>query len=332
LAPAGKRHVASPRVLLVLGKDSANVDEYWLASGAISEVVRLERAVPSGLRFGNRLLGLGLDSVALALKAVVLRKGGRYLAANPWIAVALRLLGVRDIAVTGLYASPGSRSFRVLRQFLKDAVVVTTVQIEADAWNDAGGRAAPVLYGNNFGYPRRLTESPTTLTIFIGGSSDRDSIFIETLEKELMSGESPVFTSLIVVANDQPSITTNDFASVEHTGYVSAQRFGELLASSDVVILPLRPNGRAAGHMVTVGALEAGVPVLTTTSRGMEGYVDGTYVQYLNPELPLLPQASKLAALGLRERANITEFWQTQFSRGAYVNRVARALSELDTA
>ena len=321
---------ADARVLLVLGRDSSKVDQYWLASGAVSEVVRLENAVPSGLRFGNRILGLGVDSVALALKAVVLRKGRRYLAANPWIAVALRLLGVRDIAITGLYASPGSRSFAVLRRFLGDAAVVTTVQIEADAWNEAGGRAAPVLYGNTFGYSPRSSDDPRTLTIFIGGSSDRDAAVIATLERELLEGQPSVFTSLIVVANDQPSFVATEFVSVEHTGYVSAARFGELLSSSDVVVLPLRPNGRAAGHMVTVGALEAGVPVLTTSSNGMEGYVDGRYVKYLVDDLPMLSQASELAALGLRERANIVEHWRAVFSRGAYVKRVAHALMELD--
>ena len=277
-------------------------------------------------------MGLGLDSAALALKAVALRKGGRYLAANPWIAVALRLLGIKDIAVTGIYATPGSRSFRVLRRFLADAAVVTTVKIEADAWTESGGRAVPVLYGNDFGYSRRDGDCRETLTIFIGGSSDRDAVVIELLEQELLAGQPDVFTSLIVVANDQPSVTRNEFASIEHTGYVSAARFGELLSSSDVAVLPIKANGRAAGHMVTVGALEAGVPVLTTTSTGMDGYVDGTFVRYLDSELPLMHQIAEHAEFGTKNRQRIVEHWQGEFSRGAYVGRVARALGQLDDA
>jgi hypothetical protein len=308
------------------------VDRHWLASGAVDDVVRLHHAAPSGLRFGSRLLGLGLDSATLAFKAIILRKGGRYLAANPWIAVALRLLGAKDIAVTGLYASPGSKSFRILRRFLKDAIVITTVQIEADAWNNAGGRATPVLYGNDFGYVRKDPTATGTLTIFVGGSSDRDATVIKALEQELLDGRPSVFTSLIVVANDQPSLKSTAHASVEHTGYVSAIRFGQLVSSSDIVVLPLKAAGRAAGHMVTVGALEAGLPVLTTASSGMTGYVDGEVVKYLDTDAPLLPQVAAHAAYGRSNRTQIVDLWERQFSRSAYVNRVARALAQRDHA
>jgi hypothetical protein len=320
----------APRVLLVLGRDTANVDQLWLDSGTVSEVVRLRSAAPSGYRFGSRVLGLGLDSALLALKATATRKGRRYLAANPWIAVAARLLGARDLAITGLYATPGTRSFTLLRKFLANASIITTVNVEADAWNQAGGRALPVLYGNNFDYPKRSEAAHDSLVIFVGGSSDRDAAMIQKLEQEVLTADRQFHVTVIVVANDQPSIVSMTYGSIEHTGYVSAKKFGELLSTADIAFLPLASNGRAAGHMVTVGALEVGVPVLTTRSEGMTGYVDGTYVKYLDTETSIIQQASALSEFGRLNRTQIVRHWQEEFSRGAYVGRVTQALTALD--
>jgi hypothetical protein len=320
----------APRILLVLGRDTSNVDQLWLESGAISEVVRLKSAAPSGYRFGSRVLGLGLDSALLALKAIATGKGRRYLAANPWIAVAARLLGATDLAITGLYATPGTRSFKLLRKFLANASVVTTVSVEAEAWNDAGGRALPVLYGNNFDYPKRSEATHDSLVIFVGGSSDRDAGMIQRLEQEVLSTDRQFHVTVIVVANDRPSVVSTTNGLVEHTGYVSSKKFGDLLSTADVAFLPLTSNGRAAGHMVTVGALESGLPVFTTEAVGMDGYVDGRFVQYLDSKETIVSQASALAASGLRERKQIIKHWQDNFSRRAYVTRVAHALTTLD--
>jgi hypothetical protein len=320
----------APRILLVLGRDTSNVDQLWLDSGAISEVVRLKSAAPSGYRFGSRVLGLGLDSALLALKAIATGKGQRYLAANPWIAVAARLLGARDLAITGLYATAGTRSFQLLRKFLANASIVTTVNVEAEAWNNAGGRALPVLYGNNFDYPKRSAATHDSLVIFVGGSSDRDAAMTQRLEQEVLSADRQFHVTVIVVANDEPSVVSTTNGSIEHTGYVSAKKFGELLSTADVAFLPLTSNGRAAGHMVTVGALEAGVPVLTTRSEGMSGYVDGTYVKYLDAETSIIQQASALSEVGRQDRTQIVRYWKEQFSRGAYVGRVTQALTALD--
>ena len=95
-----------------MGRDDDR-DAAWLQNGRVRRIIRLRSATPSGRRRGSRAIGLGIDSLLLALKAVITTGSGPFLAANPWTAVALRLLGRRHIAVTGLYAVPGTRSYDV---------------------------------------------------------------------------------------------------------------------------------------------------------------------------------------------------------------------------
>lgn len=318
--------MTSRRTLLVLGK-RADSDQLWIDSGFVRSIVRFENAAPSGYRAGSRLLGLGLDSAVLALK--VLFRRGPFLALNPWIAVALRMLGKKDVSVVGIYAEPGSRNFRLLRRILGDSSVITMVDAEATAWVEAGGRARPVLYGNTFGYPRATERTSDEFTIFVGGMSDRGAEILARLEQELKLDASP--HRLVVVSAEPPSVWSRpDGASITRTGYVSAHQFGALMSDADIVFLPLKQGTRAAGHMVTVGALELGIPVATTVTSAMQGYVDGDAVSEVDLGLPILPQLLARADRTVERREQIISFWNNRFSRRSFVDRVGRALTELD--
>jgi hypothetical protein len=321
-----KPQIAREYAYVALGKSSVANTQPWLESGFVVRVVRLSWAAPSGRRLGSRMLGLGVDSIAIAIKVIAMRVQEPVLAANPWVGAALRFLGRRDVSVTGIYASPGSRSHRLLRVALKESPVITTVDLEASAWVDSGGRAVAVRYGNSFDYPFRTEGDSTVLRVFVGGSSDRDSVVVELLEQEVMASESPVL--LTVIAGGESSTWSNARSTIERLGWVTNEEFGRRLAASDVVFLPLERGQRAAGHMVTVGALEAGVPVVTTRSEGMNGYVDGEFVSFGDADRAILPQ--------LEERARRTDpravraYWAEVFSLRAYISRVGAALRALD--
>ena len=313
--------------LVVLGRATESKERAWREGLGLVRTVRLTGAAPSGSRFGSRALGLGLDSALVALKALAVGARSPFLATNPWIAVALKATLRRRVAVTGIYAVAGSRSFKMLRLVLRDSPVVTTVRVEAEAWTAAGGRAVPVVYGNTFGYPESRDRGDDVLHIFVGGSSDRDTDAIDQLEREIRSNSAPI--ALTVVGNEDPSSWSEGNRRIEHTGRVSPDRFGNLLSKADVVFLPLVPSDRAAGHMVTVGALESGLRVLTSDTIGMTGYVDGRYVRPLKPGEPLLAQLEALADRTDEGRAEARDFWRETFSVDAYVARVRGALRAL---
>ncbi|MGZ3304081.1 MAG: glycosyltransferase family 4 protein, partial [Isosphaeraceae bacterium] len=239
----------------------------------------------------------------------------------------LRLLGRRDVAVTGIFAIPGSRSHRILLRLLRSLPVVTLSSSEAESWSAWGGRAKAVTYGNTFGYPSRHESDEPLLRVFIGGSSDRDQDAIASLEREVRASDLAV--RLTVVDGSPPGHWFQGLSEITHTGYVDSVEFGNLIAASDVVVLPLRENNRAAGHMVLIGALEAGVPVLISRTSGVAEYIDGTWVKALDPCLPILTQAQRHAATAGAASASIREYWQSRFSLEAYVGRVGSALREL---
>jgi hypothetical protein len=308
-----------PMIFVSLGRGVPENDELWQSSRFIRKVVRFQSAAPSGRRAGSRALGLGLDSALVALKVVAGRHRGPFLAVNPWVAVALRMVGKCDVRVTGVYAQEGSRSFRALRRLLGNSHVVTTVKVEAEAWNGAGGNALEVLYGNTFRYPKYAPSSSDALRIFVGGSSDRDHRAIARLEAEVRSSPFPV--SLVIASGEAPSTWKSGSVSIERSGRVSAARFGEMVADSDVVYLPLINSGRAAGHMVTVGALESGVCVVTSSSSGMDGYIDGKFVTALDEEEAVLPQLKRAAEVTRLRHKEIAGVWTTRFSLSAYIER-----------
>ena len=196
--------------------------------------------------------------------------------------------------------------------------------------NASGGRAVAVLYGNTYGYPpRRPTEAPET-RVFIGGASDRDGALITSLEAEVRSTEAAV--RLTIVDGGTPDHWSRGPSEIRRPGYVSAQTFGRLVSESDVVVLPLKDSGRSAGHMVLVGALEAGVPVLVSRARGIQEYIDGQWVRTWEQDKPLLPQIIAYAAERSGDSERIRHYWHQTFSLPAYVERVGGALDESSRA
>jgi hypothetical protein len=324
-----ERARSTGRLLFVsLGEGMSTHDDLWRSSGFVRDVVRFKAAAPSGKRRGSRALGLGVDSAIVALKVTAGGNRGPYLAVNPWVGAALKLMGKRHVSVTGIYAAEGTRSFRILRAVLRESPVLTTVGFEADAWNRSGGRAKSILYGTTFGYPRHVPKDDGVLRIFVGGSSDRDSELVQRLEQEVASSKGAVH--LVVVADEEPSFWENSTSKVEHTGRLDATDFGIRMSRCDVVFLPVLNSGRAAGHMVTVGALETGIPVVSAISRSMDGYVDGEYVRNVVEGAPLLPQLASAAEIGRLHAASIHQRWVDQFSLEAYIRRVGDALAVIN--
>ncbi|OZE34087.1 MULTISPECIES: glycosyltransferase [unclassified Rhodococcus (in: high G+C Gram-positive bacteria)] len=311
--------------LLALGRGSDRVDEAWARSGQVTSIVRFERAAPSGVRFGKRVFGIAVDSLLLASKARLRHRNERFLCANPWIAVALRAVGLSAHAVTGLYAVPGTNSWKLLRRSLRNTPIVTTAEIEAEQWVDQGGKATAVLYGNTFKYPvaARSSEVPT---IFIGGTSDRDADLIDSLIDEVRSDTQNV--RLLVADGSGARIWTGEQAEIEHFGRVSSEEFGRIMSTSSVVFLPILNKPRASGHMVCVGALECGLPVVSSECTGMDGYVDGEFVTYLDPMTSIVTQLIERAAES-PDSLQIIEFWEDNFSLNAYVGRVLAAVDKL---
>ncbi|WP_459790632.1 glycosyltransferase [Arthrobacter sp. AD-310] len=278
----------------------------------------------TGKRLNNRMLGIGLDSLLLALRTLHPKIRGPYLANNPWIAAALRVTGRKNFAVTGIYAEPDSRSWKVLQKLIGKASVITLSESEADAWNADGGHAQAVLYGNTFGYPPKAASE--MFHIFVGGSSDRDQALIDALEGEVLASADAVRLTLAVGGEDGIKQALGNI--VYRPGYIDQDRFGALLSSASVVFLPLRSGIRAAGHMVLVGALECGVPVMISPTEGVREYLQGSAVSAVDVRKPLLPQLQALAADARNSETELRRLWEEKFSLEAYTKRVSSVLSE----
>lgn len=309
--------------LLALGPSDGSSDEVWLGGSLISRVIRYEAASVSGKRFGSRILGIGWDSFLLAVKT--LRPGikGPYLANNPWIGAALRVTGRTNFAVTGVYAEPNSRSWKLLRGLIGSAPVVTLSESEAGPWNESGGRAEAVLYGNYFGYPSKAGRD-AVFHVFVGGSSDRDPFALRKLENEVLDSKHPV---MLTLATGEPAAEqTRGVNVIRRPGPLNQQEFGELLSTASVVFLPLKDGTRAAGHMVLVGAMESGVPTAITPSGGILEYIQGPGISKCDSSIPILPQLMDIGERGRNREEEIREYWQNNFSLSAYMSRVEDAL------
>lgn len=270
-------------------------------------------------------MGIGLDSLVLAVRTLHPSVKGPYLANNPWIGAALRLTGRNDFVVTGIYAEPASRSWQVLRRLVGDAPVIALSESETRPWNSAGGRAQAVLYGNSFGYPPR--NESKDLHIFVGGTSDRDPRVVEALQAEVLSSDAPVRLTL---AMGEPAGEIRSGANIiRRPGYLTPHEFGTLLSTATVAFLPIREGTRAAGHMVLVGALESGIPVGITSSQGMKEYPVGPAVEELDVNLPLIPQLRRLSDAMIDQGPAVRRLWSERFSLAAYVKRVEKILESL---
>lgn len=310
--------------LLALGPASPRSDYEWLSHPRIRTIFQHRPAAPTGKRFGSRILGIGLDSLILALRTLSPSVHGPYVANNPWIGAALRLTGRNNFVVTGIYAEPSSPSWKVLRRLIGDARVIALSESETAPWNAAGGCAQAVLYGNSFGYPQK--NAPDYLHIFVGGTSDRDPEIIQSLEDEVLASSTAVHLTL--ATGEQAGETRRGENVVKRPGYLSQREFGQLLSTASVVFLPIAQGTRAAGHMVLVGALESGIAVGVTPSEGMREYVIGPAVALCDPERPVLPQLRELAEASYSKQDEIREFWANTFSLKSYVARVGELLDQ----
>jgi hypothetical protein len=312
----------------VLGRHYEGIDDSaWRDAAFIQDVLRLASIAPTGRRFGRRALGLGVDAARLAIRARISISTRRaVLAANPWIGVAFLALGYRHVAVIGIYAPPQSRSFSTLRRHLGSAPVVTTARIEADAWNAAGGRARHILFGSSFGYPPAPDGGGDVLRIFIGGTSDRDPALVAQLTAEALAAPTPV--EVLIADGSKPREIRNGDNRVRHCGYLTDHEFGERLSVSQVAYLPLQESARAAGHMVAVGALESGVPVVTTATTGMAEYMDGHFIRATQGD-DALSQLRDVARQFEFCHEAVRAYWRSHFSLSAYIQRVGDALAEL---
>lgn len=311
--------------LLAIGPANPSADSVWLESPKICRVIRQPSSAVAGKRLGSRVLGIALDSLLLALRTLAPGVKGPYLANNPWIGAALRITGRKNFVVTGIYAEPSSRSWKLLRKLIGRAPVVTLSKSEVGPWNAEGGNASAVLYGNSFGYPPK--QSADELHIFVGGTSDRDLGLIQRLENEVLASATPV--RLTLAMGGLPAETSAGGNVVSRPGILSQREFGALLSTASVVFLPLVNGTRAAGHMVMVGAIEIGIPVSVTSSEGMAEYVIGPAINLCDRELPLLPQLLSLSQRSSGYESSTRDFWQRVFSLNAYVGRVDGVLESL---
>lgn len=303
---------------------SVDAEESWLSHPEVTRVVNFRHASPMGTRFGKRALGLGIDALIVAVKAVTLRRKTEYLATNPWIALVLRMLTFQPVSVTGLYSVPGQLHWSLFSLLLRKSRVVTQSTIESENWNAEGRQAISVLYGNQFDYPQRTTESlRKQFRIFIGGSSDRNHSLIDSIEAEVLSSGRNI--DLTIATGGKPQTQQMGVSKSTRLGVVSQHVFGQYLADADCVLLPLTPSARSAGHMILVGALQTGTPVVVTGGDGMDGYIDGTFVHELTEEELTLKRLESIVESG-PTRLETVQFWEHKFSRFAYQRRVIDAL------
>lgn len=310
-------------ILAILGSGDPSVDLGWKSEPFIDRVVRFRKATPDGLRCGSRILGLGLDSLIVALRARP--RGNKFIASNPWVAAALRCLGARNVVVLGLYAQPGTRSWRVLRSLLGKSTVIAVLDSERASWNAEGGRALFVHYGTNFPYGAPSAKVGERLSIFIGGTSDRDLVIVDRLRQEVLESIRP--TSLILaLGGAHNEIVRGENRITEHSR-LAQPAFGDAMATADIVLLPLQTKLRSSGHSVAVGALQLGLPVATTDSPGMQGYIDGDFIRTIDPSQDLLPQLRKQVDEMANRTQDILKYWESRHSMGAYLRAVRTALA-----
>ncbi|MDT0168125.1 glycosyltransferase [Pseudarthrobacter sp. BRE9] len=162
--------------------------------------------------------------------------------------------------------------------------------------------------------------------IFVGGSSDRDEVLMSRLEREVLQAESGVRLTLAV--GGEPGLTEVNGNAVHRPGLLSQAEFGELLSTASVAFIPIRNGIRAAGHMVMVGALECGIPVLISPAQGVREYILGPAIDALTVEGDILPQLRTLAADPRNGSAQVKTFWQDVYSLEAYTRRVAHVLAD----
>jgi glycosyltransferase involved in cell wall biosynthesis len=314
--------------VLDLGPEPAEGVERWNGDARVSSVIRIVDPAPTGRRFGSRAFGLGLDALRVALRARYRGISEPVIAMNPWTSVAARLLGFRNVATVGLYAVEGGRSWMLLRRVIGTRPVVTLSEHEATRWRSSGGCADAVKYGSTFadagvsaGLRNRTKGGP--LSIFIGGSSDRDAAAVDDLIATVRATKDDSVRLVVATGGAESS----DAGNVRRVGDVPQHVFSRLIEESDIVYLPLADNGRAAGHMVLVEALQRGKPVVATWVAGMNEYFDDRHV--VRAQAELLTQLRDLADSFAGQASQIREYWLENHSSQAFGQRILDALDGL---
>jgi hypothetical protein len=216
----------------------------------------------------------------------------------------------------------------MLRRILGSAPVVTLSEVEAGNWRDAGGRAVAVRYGATLGYPaRRAPLDPHRVRVFVGGASDRDLVLLQNVISEAEEQQAPLdFVLCIGQVDLDPALAM--LGRVEQHRGVPQAEFGRLLSTCDVAFLPLEDTDRAAGHMVAVGALESGVPVVASPTAGMHDFFE-LYGVYEALPHGVVGQLLSVGLDGRDDAERLRQEWSGQVSRRAYADRVARAFRSL---
>jgi len=310
--------------IISLGPMAPGSRQAWSSALEGLAITDMPSAAPSGWRWGSRVMGIGCDAFAIAFLGRFSRPSRATLAANPWPGVACRLFGMRNVAVTGIYAQPGSRSWRLLRSALRSVPIVCTSELEAAAWRREGGRATAVLWGGTTGV--QMSAPPQgRIRIFVGGSSDRDPEAVAQLVEEAKEDRATV--DVVIADGSGPWSWKGTKASVSALPFVPQDIFLMELANSHVSYLPLEDKHRSAGHMVLVASLEAGLPTVISRTRGVAEYVTADLnVVDGYPGLEFLMQ---IASADEDSRANLREKWREGFSEEAYAARVSAALASL---
>lgn len=318
--------------MAALGPASAAYREAWAAAVDDLTIHDSPWAIHTGRRAGSRVLGLGADCLRLALLMRARGVGRVCVSTNPWLTVALRLLRMRVDVTLGLYAVPGSRSWRFLRRVMDPSMVVAMSAEETDAWIAAGGRATTIPFGGGVKPtgPGRLASDDERLRIFCGGMSDRDFGLIKALHTEVARHKGlAVQLRIIGTGGNLPDLSSGD-AVVAASAAVSPEGFSTALRQADVVFLPLKMGGgRAAGQMVLLEAVATGVAVLATPSSALSPYL-GLF-QPLNYREPLLVQLQKTAATPAVELARRRDVWASRYSMKAFASDVAAILRDEET-
>lgn len=303
-----------------LGEPSGPSAVAWQRAFPSVRFVAVKHPAPTGLRWGRRSLGLGVDAAHAALRV---RGRSPVLATNPWVGAACRLAAARNVAVTGIYATPGTPSWRILRRALHSAPVIATSRIERDAWRADGGRADAVLWGGTFDLPAPR-ERGERARVFVGGTSDRDHDAVGAMVREVQRRDPPI--ELVIADGTGPRSWAGFSGSIQWLPFVQQAAFLAELVASDVSWLPLRETGRAAGHMVLAASLQAGVPVLLSPTKAMSEYLS-VLVGVTCTAPATIDGLLTLARLDRRKEAE--QAWRNHLSIEAYVAAVAEALDDL---
>lgn len=307
--------------VVTLGSLTTEDMDFWKNTKKVKQIVEFRKASSTGSRLNSRILGIAIDSFIVAIKCYVTAQRGPFLATNPWIGVALKLTGRRQVVVTGTYAAPNSGSWKMLQSVLRSSKMITLSSAEAGLWNKTlPGSASAVIYGNTFNYVGATANEEGPIRVFVGGSSDRNRGAVLELAQKL-----PDDIESLVIAMGNSANQKIGGQKVQDAGTVGQAEFGRLMASADVVYLPLNENLRSAGHMVIVGALQLGIPVVVTP---VEGVLD-----YLNPNavVPedrqhIVDQLVQLGRDGRSRRGELRLLWENEFSREIYMRRISSML------